>query len=172
MININLRRKFYKDAKAVSPLIATLLLIAIAVAASVITYSWVMSMIGSQSTQAQTQIRIEVIAWGTTTVGGNNKFNATIRNTGSVAATLEAVSIKENVAGSTTTIASLPTASRITINVGETATYTFKASKDGVSASWRWLTRKAYVIRATTTSGFYYEMVEPSPSTAPAASTW
>jgi flagellin-like protein len=44
-----------KNRKGISPLIATLLLIAIAVAASVLTYSWVMSMIGSQSGQAQTQ---------------------------------------------------------------------------------------------------------------------
>ena len=53
--------------KGISPLIATLLLIAIAVAASVLTYSWVMSMITSQSAQAQTQVRIDSVTWGTTT---------------------------------------------------------------------------------------------------------
>jgi flagellin-like protein len=56
-------KKLLKSTRAVSPLVATLLLIAIAVAASVITYSWVMSMIGSQSQQAQTQIRIDMITW-------------------------------------------------------------------------------------------------------------
>ena len=52
-----------RKRKGISPLIATLLLIAIAVAASVLTYSWVMSMIGSQSAQAQTQVRIDSVTW-------------------------------------------------------------------------------------------------------------
>jgi flagellin-like protein len=51
---MNIRKR-----KGISPLITTLLLIAIAVAASVLTYSWVMSMVGSQSAQAQTQVRID-----------------------------------------------------------------------------------------------------------------
>ena len=54
--------------KGISPLIATLLLIAIAVAASVLTYSWVMSMIGSQSAQAQTQLRIDGVNWAADSV--------------------------------------------------------------------------------------------------------
>ncbi len=45
----NMKLLTMKNRKGISPLIATLLLIAIAVAASVLTYSWVMSMIGSQS---------------------------------------------------------------------------------------------------------------------------
>ena len=53
----------FQKRKGISPLIATLLLIAIAVAASVLTYSWVMSMIGSQSGQAQTQVRIDSVAY-------------------------------------------------------------------------------------------------------------
>lgn len=41
--------------KALSPLVATMLLIAISVAASVVTYSWVMAMIGSQSNRELTE---------------------------------------------------------------------------------------------------------------------
>lgn len=83
-----------RKRKAISPLIATLLLIAIAVAASVLTYSWVMSMVGSQSGQAQTQLRIDAINWNSAT-----EINVTIRNTGSVAASIESVAMKLNKAG-------------------------------------------------------------------------
>jgi flagellin-like protein len=93
--------------KGISPLIATLLLIAIAVAASVLTYSWVMSMIGSQSAQAQTQVRIDSVTWGAT----NGTIAAIdIRNTGSVDANLESISIRKNSAGSQTYVTSIATA--------------------------------------------------------------
>jgi flagellin-like protein len=57
-------REIKKSRKAVSPVIATLLLIAIVVAASVVTYSWVMSMVKTQGGQAQTSIRIEEVLFG------------------------------------------------------------------------------------------------------------
>jgi len=57
-------REIKKSRKAVSPVIATLLLIAIAVAASVVTYSWVMSMVKTQGSQAQTSIRIDEVLFG------------------------------------------------------------------------------------------------------------
>ena len=54
---------FKKSRKGVSPVIATLLLIVIAVAAAVVTYSWVMGFIGTTTTTpAQTQARIVVDA--------------------------------------------------------------------------------------------------------------
>src|SRR4030066_397318 len=81
--------------KGISPLIATLLLIAIAVAASVLTYSWVMSMIGSQSAQAQTQVRIDSVKFNS-----SDAFYPMLRNTGSTSATMESVGIRTNQAGS------------------------------------------------------------------------
>ena len=50
--------------RGVSPVIASLLLIAIAVAAAVVTYSWVMTMISTQGRQAQTSIRIDEVLFG------------------------------------------------------------------------------------------------------------
>lgn len=103
-------RRLKKDAKGISPLIATLLLIAIAVAASVITYSWVMSMIGSQSTQAQTAVRIDNVLFGVT---GNN-VTVTVRNIGSVSADLVSVGVKLTSASSFST-ANLGTAQAIAV---------------------------------------------------------
>ena len=146
-------KKFIRDKKAISPIIATLLLIAIAVAASVITYSWVMSMISSQSQQAQTQIRIDNVNWiNSTATKKLDSVKLTIRNTGSVPATLESVSITVD---QTTVMATL--ANRIVIPISTAAEYTFKAGQDGISSSWTWVVQKSYVIRATPTTGLYHE---------------
>jgi len=52
------------NKRAISPVIATLLLIAIAVAVSVVTYSWTMSMAQNQSTQSQTSVKIDQVLFG------------------------------------------------------------------------------------------------------------
>ena len=133
--------------KGISPLIATLLLIAIAVAASVLTYSWVMSMIGSQSAQAQTQLRIDSVTWD---VAGD-AFTLNVRNTGSVEATLESVSIRLNKSGEVTSVA--PTL--ISIANGEQKSVTPGTFAPAVDLDYS----TSYVIRVTANTGFYYEAV-------------
>ena len=146
-----------KNRKAISPLITTLLLIAIAVAASVLTYSWVMSMVGSQSAQAQTQVRIDTVTWNSTAP----TFKLLIRNTGSVAATIESISIRTNTAGSTATIyvPSLPAAIDVGVTLN-TGPVTFKTT-----VNFKWAVSTSYVIRVVTSTGFYYESVATTPST-------
>ncbi len=56
--------KFKLNRRGVSPVIATLLLVAIAVAASVVTYTWAMSMTANQSAQSQTGIKIDQVRFG------------------------------------------------------------------------------------------------------------
>jgi len=152
MSNQRSLKRFRKDVKGISPLIATLLLIAIAVAASVITYSWVMSMIGSQSQQAQTQVRIDSVTWDV----GANSLNVTVRNTGSVGATIETVSVRLSTQASTWYPVSVSTA----IDTGSTAEITW----DGATAGLTLASSSSYVIRVTTSTGFYYEMSAVSPA--------
>jgi flagellin-like protein len=146
--------KFLKleKRKGISPLIATLLLIAIAVAASVLTYSWVMSMIGSQSAQAQTQVRIDSVQWNSTTA-----YTPDVRNTGSVDAQLESVAIRENKAGSITypiaVTKAITTGTHLKVGVTLTG-FTLKINT-------------SYVVRVTTNTGFYYESVFTTGSTIP-----
>jgi flagellin-like protein len=149
--------KLRKDVRAISPLIATLLLIAIAVAASVITYSWVMSMIGSQSQQAQTQVRIDLVNWDLT----NNKVTVTVRNTGSVPATVEEISVRKNLAGQSwyTDVTDDATGSVV---VGGTVDLVWDEA--GASATDLLEASESYVIRITCTTGFYYEMISTTPS--------
>lgn len=144
--------RFRKDAKAISPLIATLLLIAIAVAASVITYSWVMSMISSQSAQAQTQVRVDS---ATIATGGGSITSVVIRNTGSVDATIESINVRKNTSGSAWSINSITSGNSIA--TGKTATFASLTSIPSLA------TGDSVVIRATTTTGFYYEFVATVP---------
>jgi flagellin-like protein len=149
-------KKLKKDVKGISPLIATLLLIAIAVAASVITYSWVMSMIGGQSKQAQTQVRIDSITWG---LDGNN-VTLVVRNTGSVSATVEAIGIRTSSQGSTYYSESF--SANNAIEVGKTKSFVW--DETAASAADLLDVDTEYVLRVTTTTGFQYEMTAVSPS--------
>jgi len=85
------------NRKAVSPVIATLLMIAIAVAASVVMYSWMNTMVKNQATQSQTAIRLEEVQFNvalvdTTVPDGLEQFiKISIRNTGTVGAVIKTV---------------------------------------------------------------------------------
>ncbi len=78
--------KLAKNRKAVSPIIASLLLIAIAVAAGVLTYSWVINMVDTQSAQAQTQLRIDIVEFS-----DGNTTAVTVRNSGTVGVTIDTI---------------------------------------------------------------------------------
>ena len=138
--------------KGISPLIATLLLIAIAVAASVLTYSWVMSMVGSQSAQAQTPVRIDGVNWYATGV------TVDIRNTGSVAATIESMTARMNSAGSPT----IPLA--LTVYTPAQGLAFDTGVHNDLHYTWAYAPGQSYVVRVTATTGFYYEAVITTPS--------
>lgn len=149
-----------KSRKAISPLIATLLLIAIAVAASVLTYSWVMSMVGSQATQAQTQMRIDSVTWHGKAGPLPDGFDVLVRNTGSVATVVESISIRTNISGSAATIYTVSAAGG-SIDVGGTKTI------PNTLCTLAWTVSTSYVIRITTNTGFYYETTATTPAICP-----
>ncbi len=76
--------------RAVSPVIATLLMIAIAVAASIIVYVWAIGLLGglmgSGGSQVKEQLIMEAYNWNTLT-----SLTFTLRNVGSSAVTVAAV---------------------------------------------------------------------------------
>ena len=154
--NMFYKRSLRKDGKGISPLIATLLLIAIAVAASVITYSWVMSMIGSQSQQAQTQVRIDSLTWDV----DSGTLTVVVRNTGSVSATIESIALRSSATGSTYYSESFTTGN--SINTGLTVSLVW--DETSASAADLLVISTEYVVRATTSTGFQYEMTATSPA--------
>lgn len=120
-----------------------------------------LDLLANQSSQAQTQVRIDTVTWLKTGGAPNANFDLLIRNTGSVAAQIESISIRTNTAGSTASVWTAPAGS--SINVGATGTLHFL----GWYASPRfttWVVSMSYVIRVTTSTGFYYEMVATTPS--------
>jgi flagellin-like protein len=60
-------RKFRKNVKAISPVISVLLMIAVAVVASLVAYAWVMGYIGAQTAKTGQAIQIQSMANATVT---------------------------------------------------------------------------------------------------------
>jgi flagellin-like protein len=67
--------KILRSKKGISPILATLLLIVIAVAAIIVTYAWVMTFMGAQTTAGGTLLKVENVGpWHTenTTIAVKN----------------------------------------------------------------------------------------------------
>jgi FlaG/FlaF family flagellin (archaellin) len=142
-----------RKRKADSLLVAMLLLVAIVVTALVLTYSWVMSMVGSQSAQAQTQIRLDSVDWGVTP---HTTITIVIRNTGSVGAMIESVAMRENKAGAGFVTITPDAANPKSVDVSSALPFKYTLAAPTLST--------AYVLRVTATTGFYYELVATTPS--------
>jgi len=110
--------KFKVSKKAVSPVIATLLMIAVAVAASVIVYVWSAGLLGTLMGGAQTkeQLILEAYDW----TGANLVLY--VRNVGSTDVTLAAIYVAGEQEPATNVIA-VKTGVQVTLT-GLTATYT------------------------------------------------
>jgi flagellin-like protein len=80
-----LTKRALKSRKAISPILATLLLIVIAVAAIVVTYAWVMTYVASTTNQAGIFLNEDNINWP------SGKMVITVRNTGTSDATIDVV---------------------------------------------------------------------------------
>jgi len=129
--------KFRVSKKAVSPVIATLLMIAVAVAASVIVYVWSAGLLGTLmgggGSQVKEQLIVEAYSWLT---AGTLTLN--LRNTGSSSVTVD----KVYVAGTSMTFSGTTT-----IDPGVSATVTVTIS--GLSTT----PGTAYTIKIVTKTG-------------------
>jgi flagellin-like protein len=80
--------KLLRSEKGISPILATLLLIVIAVAAIIVTYAWVMTYMGAQTSQAGALITEENVRWygvlnnGTLSSSTYNRTDISLRNIG------------------------------------------------------------------------------------------
>lgn len=105
----------------------------------------------------QPQVRIDAITWNI----ANNNCIVVVRNTGSIAATIESIAIR--LSGTSTTFYWQSYTSSNSINAGTTVSFTWTES--GASAPADFLKPLTeYVVRVTTTTGFQYEMAATSPS--------
>ncbi len=82
-------RTILKSKKGISPILATLLLIVIAVAAVIVTYAWVMTFTGSTTSQGGAMLTVENVRFYNS--GGTDRVEIVIRNSGTNDATVAEV---------------------------------------------------------------------------------
>ena len=82
-------KKMLKSKEGISPILATLLLIVIAVAAVIVTYAWVMTFTASQTGQAGVFLKKDSVAWNSTA----STITVYVRNTGTADGQIDAVYI-------------------------------------------------------------------------------
>lgn len=80
-------KNILKSKKGISPILATLLLIVIAVSAVIVTYAWVMTFTGSTTSQAGAILSVE----NTRFYGDGDNIEIILRNSGTADATVDTV---------------------------------------------------------------------------------
>jgi len=139
--------KILKSRKAISPILATLLLIVIAVAAVIVTYAWVMTFTGSQTQQAGVLLIKENISWATGTI------SVVIRNTGTTNGKVVAVYIGTSATNLTSVTPSTPTLPA-TVNAGAATSFTLP---------YTWTANTRYYFKFATDTPAILEFNEKSP---------
>ena len=110
-------RKFKKNAKALSPVIATIILIAVTVAVSVVVAAWMGALtIGFMGNTEQASIT-------STAYVSSSTVEVTVQNTGSATVTLSSATIDANQATISAAASGGPTASPWSIPKGQTANF-------------------------------------------------
>jgi flagellin-like protein len=144
-----------RSKRAVSPVLATLLMVAVAVSMSVIIFMWSQNFLSTtseaahrqqqaQNIAAQSQIAIENVRFYTT--DGTKKIDVVVRNVGRVDVTLSNIYIDHAV--------QTVSWSSSTINPEAAATGT---------VTYTWSSGESYIIKVTTTVGTFAETVVIAP---------
>jgi len=138
-------RKFRKEARAISPVIATLLMIAIAVVASLVTYAWVMGYMNFQQEKTGKAIQIQSIDFATKTVY--------VQNVGDSQVKFASPCVYVNGADRTNTATpSFGTS----IDPGDTVAITMTSTTTFTSG-------ESYTIKVTSTDGTFNQMQKTAP---------
>jgi flagellin-like protein len=147
-----------KSKKAISPILATLLLIVIAVAAIVVTYAWIMTYMSSAGEQAGVTLFPENTFWNAT----EKKTHITIHNTGTSdtkLVTLYMGTTKDNLVDVTASTSIGTTG--ITLRAKTTATITLNWPNSVADA---WTPGNSYYFNVVAEGG---QQTEPYPEQAP-----
>jgi archaeal type IV pilus assembly protein PilA len=136
-----MNRKFRKDVRAISPVIATLLMIAIAVVASLVAYAWVMGYMGFTTDKTGKAIAIQ-------SVDGPSK-TIYVQNVGNGIVTLKDMCVYVDGLGYATTQA----ATGVDLPVGNTIGLTLTAGTTPFVAG-----SHTYTIKVTSTDGTFSQI--------------
>jgi len=146
-------RKMLGSKKGISPILATLLLIVIAVAAVIVTYAWVTTFTATQTQQAGVLLIKENVSWPTSTT-----IAVTIRNTGTSNGKITAAYLGTSSTNLNLTISSVsPSLSQgVTVSAGASQTFTLT-----LESAWSANTR--YYFKFATDTPATLEFNEKSP---------
>ena len=128
------------NRKGISPVIAVLLLVIIAVAAAILTYLWVLGYMGTVQQQGTTEALQERIKIDSIETSGDTLSKVYVRNTGDVSVTVNSLYI----ADSTGEAACIYSGEDIEIDPGEVK---------GITVKYDLTPGRTYVVKAVTTSG-------------------
>ena len=140
-------KKILRSKKGISPILATLLLIVIAVAAVIVTYAWVMTFTGTQTQQAGVMLAQENVSWPTA-----SNIKVVIKNTGMSNAKITGVYLGTSSTNLNLSVSMLPTSA--TINAGSTSTFTI---------TYTWAANTRYYFKFATDTPISLEFSEKSP---------
>lgn len=151
-----LTKKVLKSKKAISPILATLLLIVIAVAAIVVTYTWIMMYMTSAGEQAGVILYKGNIYWNST----ENKTYITIGNSGTTNGKIVALYIGTT-SNTLNVTSSTNIGSGIFVNAKLTVTIVLSWPNDLAAT---WTAGNLYYFKVSTDAG---QVIGPFPEQAP-----
>jgi len=148
-------RKILNSKKAISPILATLLLIVIAVAAIVVTYAWITTYMGSATSQAGVLLYKENVRFDT------SDTEITIGNSGTEDTRIVRVWLGDS-SGNMTDVTAYTdiTGSGKLLSAGDTATITI-AWPNGIDSAWT--EGENYYFRIVPNPGQFLEFQEQAP---------
>lgn len=139
-----MRRNSLKSKKAISPILATLLLVVIAVAAIVVTYAWVMTYTGHLTGQAGVVLYKSNVSWP-----NNSTIYVDIGNSGTSDTTIIEVYV-----GTSSSTMNNQTITPLPLTAGNTQRVTVNCS---------WTPGVTYYLKVVTSSGQSLPLVEQAP---------
>jgi len=139
-------RKFKKNAKALSPVIATIILIAVTVAVSVVVAAWMGALtIGFMGNAEQASITNTVLANSGSGTSWTATATCTVQNTGSASVTITSATVDGN--------ATAITGGTVTIAKGTSGTVILTIPATGHSGSEVFVNTAQYTIKLMTAKG-------------------
>jgi len=151
--------------KGISPILATLLLIAIAVAAAIISYAWIITFVSTRTQQSGAVLVFENVRFYSVD-STKNRTEIVIRNTGTSSAKIVAVYWSSS---SFSALAKLNTdeytlsPSTGMVNAESSITITVKWGVSGGIITGNWTSGETYYFKTVTRAGHYIEFPAKAP---------
>jgi flagellin-like protein len=150
-------RKFRRNMRAISPVIATLLMIAIAVVASLVTYAWVMGYMSFTTNKTGLAIQIQSVSPGTPAIVANLTANPPVVGVPAVAAVVYVQNVGDGVVSFDANcvyvdgLAKGPTAEQTDIKAGDTVALSLTGYGFATGSH-------SYTIKVTSTDGTFSQI--------------